>query len=208
MFAPATVTSAVTGLLFSLSLIVAVGAQNTFVLQQGLRREHVRTVVLICAVSDAVLIAAGVAGAGLLFDGRPWLIEVVRVAGAAFLFGYGLLAALRAVRPTALRTGPDAPAVSRSAVAGTCLAFTWLNPAVYLDTVVLLGSVANTQSAQPWWFGAGAVLGSVLWFVALGFGARLLAPVFTRPVAWRFLDVFIAMVLVAIGLRVLFTPIG
>ncbi|WP_233520017.1 LysE/ArgO family amino acid transporter [Prauserella sp. PE36] len=203
MLVSASVTTAVTGLVFSLSLIVVIGAQNTFVLQQGLRREHVLTVVLICALSDVLLIGAGVAGAGFLLEDRAWLIQLVRIGGAAFLFGYGLLAALRAMRPNALRAGPDAPPASRTAVVSTCLAFTWLNPGVYLDTVILLGSVANTQSAYPWWFGVGAALGSVLWFLALGFGARLLAPVFSRPTAWRFLDAFIAVVMVAVGLRVL-----
>jgi L-lysine exporter family protein LysE/ArgO len=200
------ITAALAGLGLGLSLIVAIGAQNAFVLRQGLRREHVLVVVAICALSDLALIAIGVGGGGLLFTAVPWLVEVVRWVGAAFLLLYGLFAARRALRRSRLETA-DASApktTSAMAVAATCLALTWLNPHVYLDTVLLLGTVANTHGDARWAFAAGAGLGSILWFSALGFGARLLAPLFARPIAWRVLDAVIAVVMIvlAIGLAV------
>ena len=194
------IPAALAGLGLGLSLIVAIGAQNAFVLRQGLRREHIVVVILICALSDAALIALGVAGAGWVFDRVPWLVDVVRWAGAVFLAVYGALAARRALRPTGLAVASgDATGASLLAVAGTTLALTWLNPHVYLDTVVLLGSVASTHGQWRWAFGAGAMLGSVLWFTALGLGARLLAPVFARPAAWRVLDGVIAVVMVVLA---------
>ncbi|MGV3713925.1 LysE/ArgO family amino acid transporter, partial [Pseudolysinimonas sp.] len=174
--------SALAGFGLGLSLIVAIGAQNAFVLRQGLRREHVLPVVLVCALSDAVLIAAGVAGGGVLFTAVPWLVDVVRWAGAAFLTAYGMLAAVRALRrpkpdATGLRAGGGVAGGWGAALA-TVLALTWLNPHVYLDTVLLLGSVAQSHGDGRWWFAGGAMLGSILWFTSLGFGARLLAPLF------------------------------
>jgi len=191
--------TALAGLGFGLSLIVAIGAQNAFVLRQGLRREHVLVVVLICALSDAVLILLGIAGAGAVIQSAPVLLTVVRYAGAAFLFVYGLLAARRALRPAALTADGPAVRTSLAATVGTVLALTWLNPHVYLDTVVLLGSIANTHGDDRWWFGIGAMLGSVVWFTALGYGARLLQPVFAKPAAWRVLDAIIALVMVALA---------
>jgi|SRR6187402_2387852 len=188
------------GLGLGLSLIIAIGAQNAFVLRQGLRREHIVVVILICALSDAALIALGVGGAGALFTALPWLVEVVRWVGAAFLLLYGFLAARRAIRPAALDAADAPRQTTLAAVIGTCLALTWLNPHVYLDTVVLLGSVASTHGQLRWWFGAGAALGSILWFTTLGLGARLVAPLFARPAAWRVLDAIIAVVMVAIAL--------
>jgi len=199
---PATwIPAALAGLGLGLSLIVAIGAQNAFVLRQGLRREHVFVVVAICALSDLALIALGVGGGGLLFTAVPWLVEVVRWIGAAFLLLYGLIAARRAIRRSRLdTTGAATPkAASAFAVAATCLALTWLNPHVYLDTVLLLGTVANTHGGARWAFAAGAGLGSILWFSALGFGARLLAPLFARPIAWRVLDAIIAVVMIALA---------
>ncbi|HEY0216219.1 MAG TPA: LysE/ArgO family amino acid transporter [Cellulomonas sp.] len=213
--------TALAGLAFGLSLIVAIGAQNAFVLRVGLRREHVLPVVAVCALSDAVLIAAGVGGLGTLVHRAPMVLTVARVGGAVFLLGYAGVAARRAWRPgTGLVEGSApgpvaAPGASRPTdlltapttrlwpVVGTCLALTWLNPHVYLDTVVLLGSVAGTHGDQRWWFGAGAVLGSMVWFTALGYGARLLRPVFARPSAWRVLDAVIALVMVAIAVSLL-----
>jgi L-lysine exporter family protein LysE/ArgO len=191
--------AAASGLGLGLSLIVAIGAQNAFVLRQGLRVEHVAAVVAVCAVSDVVLIAAGVSGAGALLTRLPWLVPVVCFAGAAFLLGYGLLAARRALRPGALQAGAEGVAAGLAATVGTCLALTWLNPHVYLDTVVLLGSLASTFGDRRWAFAVGAALGSVVWFAALGFGARLLRPVFARPAAWRVLDALIAGVMTALA---------
>jgi L-lysine exporter family protein LysE/ArgO len=191
--------AALSGLGFGLSLIVAIGAQNAFVLRQGIRGEHVAVVVAICAISDAVLITLGVAGAGAVIEGMPELAEGVRIAGAAFLFGYAALAARRVWRPSALHaSGEDAVGVR--AVALAALALTWLNPHVYLDTVVLLGSVAATHGDARWWFGLGAVTGSVLWFAGLGYGARLLRKPFARPSASRTLDGAVALIMGAIGL--------
>ncbi len=262
--------SALAGLGLGLSLIVAIGAQNAFVLRQGIRREHVLAVVLICVVSDAVLIVAGVGGAGAIFTAVPALVDVARWGGALFLVGYGLLAARRALRWRApgevalivdgadgsegapdegdgsggaatkvggglaagsgagsergadhapMRVAVAAAADATGSAAGvqpaaagadqrlmavvtTVLALTWLNPHVYLDTVVLLGSIGSSHGDTRWAFAAGAILGSVLWFSALGVGARALAPVFARPNAWRVLDGLIAVVMItlAVGL--------
>ncbi|WP_378147173.1 LysE/ArgO family amino acid transporter [Cnuibacter sp. UC19_7] len=195
--------AAVAGLGFGLSLIVAIGAQNAFVLRQGLLRSHVGAVVMICALSDTALIGAGVAGIGVIVERFPLVLVVVRVAGAIFLAVYGVLAARRALRPAVLtadaRPGPG----SLWAAVLTCLALTWLNPHVYLDTVLLLGSVANTHGDDRWWFALGAAAGSVLWFSALGYGARLLRPVFARPLAWRILDAAIALVMLALAVSLL-----
>ena len=191
--------AAATGLGLGLSLIVAIGAQNAFVLRHGLRLEHVAAVVLVCALSDAVLIAAGVGGAGAVVTRVPEVIRVVCFAGAAFLLVYGLMAARRVLRPTALLPESGGPRAGLGLTVTTCLALTWLNPHVYLDTVVLLGSLASTYDDRRWWFAAGATLGSVLWFTGLGFGARLLRPVFARPAAWRVLDAVIAVVMVSLA---------
>ncbi|UER55229.1 amino acid transporter [Kineosporiaceae bacterium SCSIO 59966] len=199
---PADLVAALAGLGLGLSLIVAIGAQNAFVLRQGLRRQHVGAVVAVCTASDAVLITAGVAGAGAVIGSRPWLVDVVRVAGAVFLTGYGLLAARRALRPGVL-TPDGAGSASRRVTVTTALALTWLNPHVYLDTVVLLGSIAQTHPGRQWWFAAGAVAGSVLWFVGLGYGARLLRPVFASARSWRVLDGLIAVVMLALAVSLL-----
>src|SRR5687767_8843752 len=187
------------GFVLGLGLIVAIGAQNAFVLRQGLRLEHVAVVVAVCALSDLALILAGVVGAGTVLTRVPWLIPVVCFAGAAFLLGYGLLAARRVLRPGALLSEVGGVRVSLAATLGTCLALTWLNPHVYLDTVVLLGSTASTYGEHRWQFAAGAALGSIIWFAGLGYGARLLRPVFARPAAWRVLDGGIAVVMAALA---------
>jgi len=191
------------GLGFGLSLIIAIGAQNAFVLRQGLRREHVLVVVLVCALSDALLIGLGVGGLGTLLQFVPWLIVVVRIGGAAFLIVYGILAVRRAVRLKALVAEGGGAAMSLRTALGTVLALTWLNPHVYLDTVVLLGSVAGTHGGDRWWFGLGAAVGSIVWFTALGYGARLLRPLFAKPIAWRILDGSIAVVMFAIAISLL-----
>lgn len=195
--------SALAGLGLGLSLIVAIGAQNAFVLRQGLRREHVLPIVIICAASDAVLIAAGVAGLGALIERVAWLLVVVRIAGAAFLAWYGIRAAIRAFRPATLDANPAGEPISLRSAVVTVLALTWLNPHVYLDTVVLLGSIGATHGDDRWWFAAGAALGSILWFSVLGFGSRLLRPLFARPVSWRILDGAIAVVMLGIAVSLL-----
>ena len=194
-------TSAVAGFAASLVLIVAIGAQNAFVLRQGLRREHVLPVVLTCALSDLVLILAGIAGLGAVITARPAAVELVRWVGAAFLVGYAVLAAKRALRPGVLTPTDRAPATLRATLL-TCLALTYLNPHVYLDTVLLLGSVAQ-QHPHRWIFGAGAAAASLVWFTALGAGAHRLAPVLARPAAWRILDGLIAAVMVAVAISLL-----
>ncbi|KOV85404.1 LysE/ArgO family amino acid transporter [Nocardia sp. NRRL S-836] len=178
-----------------MTLIVAIGAQNAFVLRQGLRREAVAKVVAVCAVSDAVLVAVGVAGFGAVVRRWPQVVTVAAVVGGLFLLGYGFLAARRAVRPRAMHV--ETGAHSRPVL--TAIALTWLNPHVYLDTVLLLGSIA----AGRWLFGVGSVAASVTWFVALGFGARLLSPLFAKPRAWRVLDGVIAAVMTGLGVALL-----
>lgn len=203
-------TPALAGLLTGLTLIVAIGAQNAFVLRQGLLRSHIGGVVLVCALSDALLIVAGVGGIGAVVDHASWVIEVVRWLGVAFLLWYAASSLRRAFRPESLASseGPVGRAESRGQVLAKAVALTWLNPHVYLDTVLLIGSIAAAhdggEPAGRWWFAAGAVLASMLWFSGLGFGARLLAPVLARPRAWQVLEVLIAatMVLVALKLAV------
>lgn len=193
----------ISGLSTGLSLIVAIGAQNAFVLRQGIRKEHVGATVLICLVSDAVLIFAGVAGLGALLAVAPWFIDVARIGGAAFLLAYACLAVRRALRPQGMGTAFSATPTPRRSAAFTALALTWLNPHVYLDTVVLLGSIAAVHGGNDRWvFGAGAAVASTLWFLGLGFGARYLRKFFANPRSWRLLDVVIAslMALLAVSL--------
>jgi L-lysine exporter family protein LysE/ArgO len=222
-------TIAFSGFGLGLSLIVAIGAQNAYVLRQGALREHLVAVLLVCILSDVALILAGVAGFGTVIEHAPWVVTVMRWFGVAFLVGYGLLAARRAWKPVGggLKvddadtggTTPGQPAsdAAPSAVAGTTiltkartqrllpvvlttLALTWLNPHVYLDTVVLLGSVANTHGPDARWaFAIGACLGSILWFTALGYGARLLSRWLATPLAWRILDGTIAAVMLTLA---------
>lgn len=185
-----------------LGLIVAIGAQNAFVLRQGIRRSFVGPVVAVCAAADALLIVAGVLGIGGLVQAAPWFLDVVRWGGVVFLLGYAVLAARRALHPDALRASGGG-VTSVGAAVGAAVALTFLNPHVYLDTVLLVGSVANQHGPDDRWeFAAGAVTASLVWFTALGYGARLLAPVFARPSAWRVLDAGIAvlMVVIAVGL--------
>lgn len=193
-------TAAAAGFGTGLSLIVAIGAQNAFVLRQGVRRDAVLAVVGICALSDAVLIALGVGGVGAVVVAWPGAVRAVGVVGGVFLLCYGLLAARRVVRPTgAGLTAEGETAGSRRRAVLTCLAMTWLNPHVYLDTVFLLGSLAADRGALRWTFGLGAALASLCWFAALGFGARLLGRFLARPAAWRVLDGLVAVTMLALG---------
>ncbi len=186
------------GFVTSFTLIAAIGAQNAFVLRQGIRREHVLPVVAMCTVSDIVLISAGIAGVGALVSAHPGALDVAKFGGAAFLIGYGLLAARRAVRPSSLTPSDAAPA-RLGAVLLTCAALTFLNPHVYLDTVVLLGALANEHRDERWLFGVGAVTASAVWFVTLGLGARRLAGLFANPRTWRILDGLIAAMMLTLG---------
>lgn len=186
------------GFIASLTLIVAIGAQNAFVLRQGIRGEHVAAVVAVCAISDMVLITAGIAGFGVLVSAHPGAMAIAKFGGAVFLVGYGLLAARRAWRPSALTPSEKAPARLLEVLV-TCLLLTWLNPHVYLDTVVLLGALANEHRDARWMFGIGAVAASAVWFVCLGFGARRLAGLFATPLTWRILDGLIAVTMIILG---------
>jgi L-lysine exporter family protein LysE/ArgO len=187
------------GFLASIGLIVAIGAQNAFVLRQGVRREHVLVVVALCAASDALLIGAGVAGLGRLVTSHPAGMTIAKIGGATFLLGFAVAAALRALRPERLLPADAAPA-GRAGVVLACLGFTFLNPHVYLDTVVLLGSMANQHGdSDRWAFAAGAVAASITWFTALGFGAHRLRPFFARPSSWRWLDAGIAVLMVGLA---------
>ena len=177
---------------------MAIGAQNAFVLKQGLLRRHVFAVCLFCALSDAALIAAGVAGAGALASRAPWFLSAMRWGGAAFLIWYGLRSARAAWRGGEALAPEGAVPPSLAATLATIAALTWLNPHVWLDTVVLLGAV-SAQSPDRVAFAVGAMTGSVLFFFSLGYGARLLAPVFARPAAWRVLDAAVALVMWAIA---------
>ncbi len=203
-------SSVVSGFLTGGSLIVAIGAQNAYVLRQGLLRHHVAAVVAVCAVSDVVLIAAGVSGIGAIVDRAGWVIDVARWLGVAFLLWYAAGSLRRALRPESLHAdGADAArAEPRRTVVGRAVALTWLNPHVYLDTVLLIGSIAATHSSSSdhlvdgrWSFAIGATVASLVWFSGLGFGARALAPVFARPRAWQVLELLIAATMVLIALK-------
>jgi L-lysine exporter family protein LysE/ArgO len=192
------------GFLLGLSLIVAIGAQNAFVLRQGLRREHVFAVCAACAVSDALLIAGGVAGFGALVNALPWLAPAMRFGGAAFLLAYGLRSLRSAWRPhTGLDPARDEPR-SLSVTLAMCLAFTWLNPHVYLDTVVLLGSISTRYGDHRAGFALGAMTASCLFFFSLGYGARLLRPLFANPKAWRVLDALIGITMTLLAVKLVF----
>lgn len=189
------------------SLIIAIGAQNAFVLRQGLRRQHPLPIAFLCFSIDALLILAGSLGLGTLVQQTPSLLAGVRWAGAAFLLAYAALAVKRAVRPAALSA--DATSVPKlGAALTTTAAVSLLNPHVYLDTVVLLGSLAGRYPSDTrWWFIGGAILASFIWFHALALGARWLAPLFARPGTWRVLDGLIALVMASLGVSLLLTPL-
>lgn len=195
--------SVAAGLITGLTLIVAIGAQNAYVLRQGIARSHVGPVVAICTVSDIVLITAGVGGIGTIVDRAGWLIDVVRWFGVAFLLWYAAASLRRARHPASLVAGPDGVREERGPVVRRAVALTWLNPHVYLDTVVLMGSIAATHDGDGggrWWFAVGACVGSIVWFSGLGFGARLLAPLLASARAWQVLEVLIAATMVAVAI--------
>ena len=196
------------GFLTGVGLIVAIGPQNALVLRQGVRREHVAVVLAVCTLSDIILIGVGTAGIGVVFETAPWIVQVMRWGGVAYLLWFAftsLRSAFGSASSLQLSTAEGAVPPVRSAwgVAGATAALTWLNPHVYLDTVVMLGTVAN-QQALPWVFAVGAMLGSLVWFAALGYGAHLLAPVLRSPRAWRAIDAGIAVVMLLVAAKLAF----
>ncbi|CUR56547.1 Lysine efflux permease [metagenome] len=193
---------ALTGLLTGLALIVAVGAQNAFLLRQGIRGEHVLPIVLTCLVSDVVAITAGVAGLGVVLERWPGVLPVAQALGGLYLIAFGIHAAMRAWRPSQLDAGEGDALTPGRAVLLT-LALTWLNPHFYLDAVLMLGTVANSFGTDRWWFLTGTLVASLMWFFGLGYGARLLRGLFARPTAWRVLDSAIAVVMGTLGVGLL-----
>ena len=189
------------GFLIGGGLIIAIGAQNAFVLRQGIRREHVFVLALICSLSDALLIVLGVTGLGALIERFPALLTGVTLFGIGFLLWYGWLAAKRALHPSAMAVG-EAEAIPLAKAVLTCLTLTFLNPHVWLDTVILVGSLAAPYSGSARLaYTLGAMTASFAWFFGLGYGARVLTPLFARPVAWRILDALIALVMVSIAVK-------
>ena len=191
------------GLLTGLSLIIAIGAQNAFVIRQGLTKKHVLLVVAICAISDALLILLGVAGLGALISGLPWLLEIIRWFGVAYLTWFGI----RSIRSAFKTQTLDASGVQSSSaksVVLSVLGFTFLNPHVYLDTVILLGSISNQFGQDKWWFAFGAVVASFLWFSSIGFGAKAASRFMAKPVFWKVLDLVIAAVMFGIAILLAF----
>ncbi len=210
-------SAAISGFLLGGGLIIAIGAQNAFVLRQGLARQFVFSICLFCALADSILIALGVAGVGTIIATSPSLLAVATIGGAIFLVIYGLLAFRRAWAPQALdptaadggKSAAGGAITSRRAALAVCLAFTILNPHVYLDTVVLIGSVSGTYAGwQRIAFATGAVTASFVWFFALGYGARLLAPIFARPLSWRVLDAGIGIVMFALAIGLIQSAAG
>ena len=193
-----------TGLLTGFALIVAIGAQNAFVLRQGIRGEHIGAVILTCLLCDVVGIAAGVAGLGVVLSRWPAVVPVATIGGGIYLLAFGAHAAFRAWRPESLEAGEHTPMSLRAAVL-MALAMAWLNPHFYLDTMLMLGTVANAFGDARWWFFAGTLTASTIWFVGLGLGARALRGVFARPVAWRALDSVIALIMGGLGVGLLAT---
>ncbi len=194
--------ASVAGFFTGLSLIIAIGAQNAYVLRLGLMRHHVLAVVLFCAVSDALLIIAGVAGLGAIIQQLPLLLEVFRYAGAAYLIWFGILAIRRVLKPKSLQAQGEALPLLKTLA--TMAALTWLNPHVYLDTVILLGSVGNQFEPNQWWFALGAASASFVWFFSLGYGAKLLSRFMSSMRFWQVLDLVIAGVMFAIAASLLF----
>ena len=191
-----------TGLVTGFALIVAVGAQNAFLLRQGIRGEHVLPVILVCLVSDVFAITVGVAGFGVVLERWPAVLPIAQIGGGLYLLAFGAQSAMRAWRPAALTAEGGASMTTRRAVLLT-LALTWLNPHFYLDAILMLGTVANSFGDDRWWFCAGAIVASMAWFPTLGFGARALRGVFARPSAWRVLDSGIAVLMGALGVGLL-----
>ena len=192
------------GFALSFSLILAIGAQNAFVLRQGLRRAHVGPVVIACCLSETVLIFSGVAGFAVVAEAAPWALEVMRWGGVAFLVGYGLRSLYAAFHATEALDASGSVEQSLRAALVTTLVLTWANPHVYLDTLGLLGAVSATYGEGRWMFGAGALAASCLFFVILGYGARILAPFFARPKAWAVLDGIVGLTMLVLAAKLTF----
>ena len=199
--------AAFAGLLTGLSLIVAIGAQNAYLLRLGLTRQHVGTAVSICATSDVILILLGIGGIGRVSRSFPGVLEVLKWVGVAYLVGYSLYSFWRATRREVLLPSV-ATRSSRRVIASTTLSFTFLNPHVYLDTVLLLGSIGNQFGSSRWLFAAGACTGSIAWFVGLGYGAKAMAPLMSRPRTWRVLDLVIGVVMLGVAFSVATTHVA
>jgi L-lysine exporter family protein LysE/ArgO len=195
-------TVILTGLLTGFALIVAIGAQNAFVLRQGIRGEHVVPVILTCLVSDVVGIAAGIAGLGAVLSRWPVVVPIAMIGGGIYLLAFGAHAAFRAWKPEALEADEHTSMTRRAAVL-MALAMAWLNPHFYLDSMLMLGTVANGFGDARWWFFAGTLIASTVWFLGLGLGARALRGLFARPMAWRALDSVIAVFMGALGVGLL-----
>jgi len=197
------VTAAITGFFTGISLIVAIGAQNAFVIRQGLARNNVLLVVLVCAVSDALLIAAGIAGLGVAVSTLPWLLEIVRWLGVLYLVWFGIKSLRSAFKVQSLEVSGYSNLSAKAALTAV-LGFTFLNPHVYIDTVLLLGSIGAQFGELKWAFGAGAMLGSIVWFSLIGWGASSIAPLLRSPKAWRFIDIAIAVVMLSVAIYLAF----
>ena len=201
------VNIALTGFFSGLSLIVAIGAQNAYVLRLGLMRTYVGIAVVICALSDAILIIAGTAGMGALVSQNQILLKIISWVGAGYLLFYGASAFWRARKPNVLLpTEQELP--SKRKVILAVIGFTWLNPHVYLDTVLLLGSIGSQFGSDRWWFALGASIGSVLWFTGLGYGSKAAAKIMSRPITWRILDIFIGVVMTTIAISLIRTALA
>lgn len=197
-------TAFLTGMMTAFSLIVAIGSQNAFLLRQGLRNQYVFALSLTCALSDAILIILGVAGFGAIIEMAPWLDPLMRYGGAAFLIGYGAISLRSALFSSdTLDTSSAGSKQTFKSALLTCLALTWLNPHVYLDTVMLLGSISTQYPNYELQFASGAILAATIFFFALGYGSRWLKPIFDKPSAWRILEGAIAFVMWAIALKLL-----
>ena len=191
------------GFLTGLSLIIAIGAQNAFVIRQGLMRHHVLLVVAICAISDAALIFLGTGGLGTLIQSRPSLLEFIRWFGVIYLTWFGLRSVRSAFKIQSLNAG-EGSAMSTPKVVVICLSLTFLNPHVYLDTVILLGSIANQFEGDRWFFAIGGAFASLVWFSAIGFGARAASRYMSKPIFWKILDSVIAIVMFTIAITLAF----
>lgn len=191
------------GFLTGLSLIIAIGAQNAFVIRQGLLRQHVLLIVAMCAISDAALIFLGTGGLGTLIQSMPSLLEFIRWFGVIYLTWFGIRSLRSAFKTQSLSAG-ESSAISKSKIVGTCLALTFLNPHVYLDTVILLGSIANQFEDNRWYFASGSAVASMVWFSAIGFGARAASRFMSKPIFWKILDSIIAAVMFTIAITLAF----